>query len=635
VIIKKSGIVDANFIKGLRKANKVGAKDLDHRLKVSHTCNRGYDLHYRREKTGQAIKILKKALEKIPDKIEFHIALARIYEDKNDLISKIEEIEKIIPLEKEAKKKAEWLLIKGDALKNSGDYQRVEEILQESIDLRPDYAKSYARRAYLRARQGKDELALEDWEKAEALGYQGSGPLYLLFTALYLNRGNHPQVLKTIDKILARHPSQVKDLFGLFPTKEGYNLLFYKIFNQLRSVENPLSEEKLIRILREAVLNRKLALEVLKKLWMERTAKIEREFRRRKKVKRKDRRILNFIEKIEEEMASFLKKEREEARRFMRLRKSLVEALRLIAEKKKKEDQVVREFIDQYRDFIDLEEFQFQLNWVRRRGRATESLLKEIEEAIRIFLEAFCSKHRELVVSSIKLEEEPAISRKVRVIGEGGIEYSISFFFNLASEVSIDWGKMEQTAIRFAEEAELWANLPEYLASGLILKLPEDFNFKEYLSGQKPPLFLQSYDYQIIEVVDRESINLIVDVLKAQLRPKRLEKELKFLKDQEIPHWEELLAREENHLLKELPVLAREVVALEMISEITSNKKLQVRLGKMLNKYEELMETVKDYAQFEEVYRYYRDYILKNLYMSRKVKKEVISRVGSGTLGCF
>ncbi len=273
------------FIEVLRRAKRVGAKDLVYPLKVRHACNKGYDLHYRRKKTDQAIKILKKALEKTPDKIEPHIALARIYEDKKDLTSEIEEIEKIIPLEKGGKKKAEWLLLKGDVLRNLGDYQRAEEILEEAIDLRPDYAKPYALRGYLRAREGKDELALADWEKAEVLGYQGSGPFYLLLTTVYLNRGNHPQVLKMIDKILERHPSQVKGLFGLFHNKEGYDLLFYKLFNQLRSAENPLSEEDVIRMLRGAVLNRRLALEVLKEQWIERTTKIEGSLKRGKKIK--------------------------------------------------------------------------------------------------------------------------------------------------------------------------------------------------------------------------------------------------------------------------------------------------------------------------------------------------------------
>jgi hypothetical protein len=299
----------------------------------------------------------------------------------------------------------------------------------------------------------------------------------------------------------------------------------------------------------------------------------------------------------------------------------------LISEKKEREDQITKEFISQYEEFIELEEFQFQLNWVRRRGRSTESLLKEIDRVIEIFLEVFFNKHRELVVRSIKLEEEPAISRKVRVIGEGGIEYSISFSFNLASKVSIDEEKTRQIAFRFAEEAELWANLPEYLASGLIRELPKDFNFKRYLSGQKTSTFLQSYDHQIIEVIDRESINLIGDVLKALLKSSILEKELKFLKDQEVPHWEELLARGGSLFLKEFPVLAREAAALKMISEITPHKKLQARSRKILNKYKELMEVAKDYAQFEEVYRYYGDYILKNVHISEKSKKEGRSKI--------
>ncbi len=73
--------------------------------------------------------------------------------------------------------------------------------------------------------------------------------------------------------------------------------------------------------------------------------------------------------------------------------------------------------------------------------------------------------------------------------------------------------------------------------------------------------------------------------------------------------------------------MAREVVVLERISEITPDKKLQAKSGKVLNKYEEVMEAAKDYLQFEEVYRYYRDYILKNIHISEKVKKEGRPRV--------
>lgn len=614
----------------LKKARKAGPDELFLHLKWNHIYIKSYDLHYRREKTDRGIKILKKALEKeVPDRIELHVTLARIFEDTKEFNSVIEEINKIISLEKENKKKAEWLCYKAGILENLGDYTMAEKILSEAINFRSDYAKAYAIRARIKIRQDKDELALKDWEKADELDFQGGSPFYLLMISIYLKQGNMARVEEKIDGFLENYPDRVKDIFESFQTQEVYNLLFNKIFNliHLKDRENSWTRTNFIRILEYDGLDKKLALEALWKHWIDKIIKVEKSSKRGKKIKGRDRRILEFIENAETDIAKILAKEREKSQILMRSRRILMEVLRLIGktrgEELEKENRIVKEFLDQYSNFINLEEFQFHLDWVRERRRFASSLLKEIDKVVKIFLKAFNSKNQELIIRSISLEKEPSISMEVRVVEEWRDNYSLSFFFNLASNVLIDEVEMKQSALRFAEQAELWANLPGHLAGGLILKVPEEFDFKKYLTDQEITAIIKKYDQQIIKRVDQESLNLMVDILKCHIKSKTIENEFKFLKSQKLPYWEEILAIGGDHLSNKLPVLAREAVAVEKISGITLNKKLQAKFGRLFKKYEELLEMANGYAQFKEVYMYYRNHISKNIlvYEMGKVKK--------------
>ena len=556
-----------------------------------------------RESYSKATKILRQAIKKDCQNPGFHELLAKVYFNLEDWDLGLEELDEVIKLDEDPELKAATFFNKGLVLRDRGNIEGAKQAYLEAIKTNSCYAPSYVNLGNIYWSQRDEEKGFQLWQQAEEMGCQEVSLFYNL-AAGYIKRQDWERGRAYIRKILEKDPQAIEDLLIKFPFFVKIPEVYLLVIDEILEVKNQKIEEEFFRILREEKCDRENIERALVFRGLEKIEKMEKREKKGKNIRTKDQESLDLIEnglKIIDEERKAKEMLISEWRKWIKVLKALMEKRK---QEEREEKEVYEKFFLKYQGFIDKEEFQLYLEEAQEKGK----IIKEIEKVVDNFVRGFERRNLELTIKQISFEERPRGRSGLKIIESGRGNYVLSFVFNIASKRFLESVDLEELASHYVSQAEMWAKLPDYLAEvdGPITQVPERLEFRQWLIAQKIRNIKTNYHQRVIEAIDRESMNLVLDILKPYFQFWAMQKELVFL-GKELDYWSEVLSQEED-ILEELPILARRAVALDRIPE-KEFRQLKAR-------FEELMEPA-DSSHLKEIHRYYQ-------YISEQTKLKMV-----------
>lgn len=176
----------------------------------------------------------KKAIECLNKSIDINNEFGLAYANRANSYNQLNEYEKAIKDADKAIKldpKLEWAYaIKGNVLTKQGDFVNAQETLSKAIDLNPNSAVAYFNRGFFNEETKMYKDSLNDYLKAEELGYDNLAVLYNNLAVLFRRFKDFDKAVDYIEKAKTINPDwpNIDGTLALIYADQGDDENFYK-----------------------------------------------------------------------------------------------------------------------------------------------------------------------------------------------------------------------------------------------------------------------------------------------------------------------------------------------------------------------------------------------------------------------
>ena len=154
----------------------------------------------------ELLLVLLESLKIYPEDVNLQMLLGRVYLETKRFDAAIEKFTKILALpsgdeNQTNSKNSKALLNRALALIYKEEFEAAKKDLLEAVSLKPDDDFAYANLGNVFAALGNEDLALENWERADKLKFKSPGLSYNL-AVVYLEKGKREEAKEKIRELI-------------------------------------------------------------------------------------------------------------------------------------------------------------------------------------------------------------------------------------------------------------------------------------------------------------------------------------------------------------------------------------------------------------------------------------------------